>query len=185
MHYTYAEYIALEEFSDVRHEYLDGEIYALAGGTLEHGVLASAAQAIIRPQLPDGCRTFTSDVRVRIVSTGLSTYPDGGVICGEAAHATDDLLAITNPIVLIEVTSNSSDEYDRGDKLRHYQTIPSVMEVMIISHRQPRVSVHRHTEHRWMSVEAGKGQSVTLESINAVVDVDDLYRDVIAGITRS
>ncbi|HJS75279.1 MAG TPA: Uma2 family endonuclease, partial [Vicinamibacteria bacterium] len=82
VHYTYAEYLALEEFSSVRHEYLGGEIYAMAGGSPDHAALAAAFIRVIGTHLPPGCRAFTSDLRVRIPATGLSTYPDVAVICG-------------------------------------------------------------------------------------------------------
>lgn len=177
MHYTYAEYLALEEESPIRHEYLDGEIYAMAGGTPDHAALAAAVLAIIGSQLPRGCRAFTSDLRVRIVATGLSTYPDGAVVCGGSRRAPEDAVAVTNPIVLVEVTSNSSEEYDRGEKLRHYQTLPSLREVLIVSHREPRISLHRWGEHGWTTTDAVAGESVSLESIGGAVRVDDVYRD--------
>lgn len=177
MHYTYAEYLALEEGSPIRHEYLDGEIYAMAGGTPDHAALAAAVLAILRPQLPQGCRAFTSDLRVRVLATGLTTYPDGAVVCGGTQRAPEDAVAVTNPVVLVEVTSNSSEDYDRGEKLRQYQTVSSLREILIASHREPRLSLHRRGEHGWTSSEALAGQAVSLESIGAVVPVDDVYRE--------
>jgi Uma2 family endonuclease len=177
MHYTYAEYLALEEESPIRHEYLDGEIYAMAGGTPDHAALAAAVLSIIRAQLPRGCRAFTSDLRVRILSTGLTTYPDGAVVCGGTQRAPEDRVAVTNPIVLVEVTSNSSEEYDRGEKLRQYQAIPSAKEILIVSHREPRISVHRRDDRGWTSAEAVAGGLVSLESIGGVLSVDDVYRE--------
>jgi Uma2 family endonuclease len=177
MHYSYAEYLALEEESQIRHEYLDGEIYAMAGGTPDHAALAAAILRVVGQQLPRGCRAFTSDLRVRIVSTGLSTYPDGTVVCGGSKRAEDDAIAVTNPLVLVEVTSNSTEDYDRGEKLRHYQTIESVREIVILSHREPRLTLHRRTPDGWETVEAAAGDSIALESIGAVVRVDDVYGD--------
>src|SRR5262245_48637801 len=109
LHYTYQEYLALEDESPIRHEYLDGEIYAMAGGTPDHAALAAAAISILARLAPAGCRTFTSDLRVRIPATGLSTYPDGAVVCGRTARAADDHLSVVNPILLIEVTSPSTE----------------------------------------------------------------------------
>src|SRR4249920_1058519 len=94
LHYTLEEYLALEEESSVRHEYLDGEIYAMAGGTPDHAAIAAVVIGLLRPQLPRGCRVFTSDLRVRIPSTGLSTYPDISVVCGRTQRAPDDPLAV-------------------------------------------------------------------------------------------
>ena len=177
MHYTYSEYLAVEEESPIRHEYLDGEIYAMAGGTPDHAALAAAILSMIRAQLPRGCRAFTSDLRVRLPATGLTTYPDGAVVGGGTQRAPEDAVAVTNPLVLIEVTSNSSEDYDRGEKLRHYQAIPTAREILILSHREPRISVHRRGEDGWTSFEAGAGESVTLESIGGVVRVDEVYRE--------
>ena len=87
LHFTYAEYLALEEESSVRHEYLEGEIYAMAGGSPDHAALAAAVIGALRGQLPPGCRTFTSDLRVRIPASGLSTYPDAAVVCGRSERA--------------------------------------------------------------------------------------------------
>jgi len=87
-------------------------------------------------------------------------------------------LAVTNPLLLIEVTSNSSEDYDRGEKLRHYQAIASAREILILSHREPRVTLHRRAEEgEWTSLEAAQGESIALQSIGGLVQVDDLYRD--------
>jgi Uma2 family endonuclease len=117
VHYTYEQYVALEDVSTVRHEYLEGEIYAVAGGSPDHAALAATVIRVLGNQLPDGCRIFTSDLRVRIPKTGLSTYPDVAVVCGPTMRAADDRLAVTNPVLLVEVTSTSTEEYDRGEKL--------------------------------------------------------------------
>jgi Uma2 family endonuclease len=184
MHYTYAEYLALEEESPIRHEYLDGEIYAMAGGTPDHAALAVAVLSIIRSQLPRGYRAFSSDLRIRILSTGLTTYPDGTVVCGGTQRAPEDPVAVTNPVVLLEVTSNSSEDYDRGEKLRQYQAIPTVKEILIVSHREPRISLHRRDERGWTSVEVVAGESLSLESIGGVIRVDDVYREGLEDATR-
>ncbi len=173
----YVDYLALEDASPTRHEYLDGEIHAMPPATPDHAALAAAVLAIIGRQLPRGCRSFTSDLRLRVATTGLSTYPDGTVICGAWQRATDDPIALTNPTILIEVTSNSSEDYDRGEKLRNYQTIPSLREILIVSHKAPRITMHRRAEGQWTSVEATGGESLTLQSIGGVLRVDDVYRD--------
>jgi Uma2 family endonuclease len=177
MHYTYAEYLALEEESPIRHEYFDGEIYAMAGGTPDHAALAAAVLSIIRPQLPRGCRAFTSDLRVRISETGLTTYPDGAVVCGGTRRAPEDAIAVTNPVLLFEVTSNSSEDYDRGEKLRQYQTLATAREILIVSHRERRISLHKRDERGWISSDATAGESLTLVSIGGVMHVDDVYRE--------
>ncbi len=141
-------------------------------------MLSATVLYVIHKQLPPGCRGYTCNLRIRIPATGLSTYPDGAFSCAKTEHTTEDPDAITNPLVLFEVTGDNSDEYDRGEKLRHYQTLPALKEILIVSHRERRVSVHRRVdEHRWTSVEAVAGESVNLESIGGAFQVDDLYRD--------
>jgi Uma2 family endonuclease len=114
VHYTYAEYLALEEVSTIRHEYLGGEIYAMAGGSPDDAALAAALIGLLSRRLPTDCRVFTSDLRVRIVETGLSTYPDAAIVCGATERAPDDAMAVVSPILLVEVTSPSTEEYDRA-----------------------------------------------------------------------
>lgn len=183
VHYTYAEYLGLEDESSVRHEYLDGEIYAMAGGTPDRAALAAAAISLLRSALPPGCRVFTSDLRVRVSATGLSTYPDAAVICGRTTRAPDDPLAVVNPVLLVEVTSRSTEEYDRGDKLRHYQQLPSLREVLIVSHREPWVTlVQRGERDVWTTAHARAGQSIDLASVSGRLAVDDLYRDILEDV---
>ncbi len=177
VHYTYAEYLALEEESSVRHEYLDGEIYAMAGGSPDHAALAAALIAGIRSQLPPGCRMFTSDLRVRIPATGLSTYPDAAVVCGRTQRASDDALAVVNPVLLVEVTSPSTEEYDRNEKLRHYKSLPSLREVLIVSHREPHLTLHRRDESGWSVLTAERGGVLMLASVAVRVEVDEVFRD--------
>jgi Uma2 family endonuclease len=179
VHYTYAQYLAIEEEASVRHEYLDGEIYAMAGGSPDHAALAASLIKVIGAQLPPGCRMFTSDLRVRIPDTGLSTYPDAAVICGRTLRATDDALAVVNPLLLVEVTSPSTEEYDRNEKLRHYKHIPGLREVLIASHRAPHITLHRREESGWSVLTAEHGGVLTLVSVAARVAVDDVYSEAL------
>ena len=166
----------LEEESSIRHEFLDGEIYAMAGGTPDHAALAAAVIGLLRAGIPPYCRTFTSDLRIRTLS-GLSTYPDAAVVCGKTLRAADDPLAVTNPCLLVEVTSNSTEDYDRGEKLRHYKSLPSVQEILIVSHREPRVTIHRReSDGRWSTSESKSGESVQFRSVSVTVAIDDIYR---------
>jgi Uma2 family endonuclease len=176
VHHTYAEYLALEEQGASRHEFLDGEIYAMAGGSPDHAALAAALIAILGRQLPPDCRVFTSDLRLRIPATGLSTYPDLSVVCGATRRAGDDPLAVVNPAVLVEVTSPSTEEYDRGEKLRHYKTLGSLRGVVIVSHREPRLTLHRRGDGGWTEETAAPGESLSLPGLGARIAVDEVYR---------
>lgn len=176
VHYTYADYLSLEEASSIRHEFLDGEIYAMAGGSPDHAALAAALLRVIGNQLPLGCRAFTADLRVRIAQTGLTTYPDAAVVCGRTQRSPEDPLAVTNPLLLVEVTSPSTEEYDQGEKLRHYKGLPSLREVLIVSHRAPHLTLHRRGDAEWTVTVAEAGGVLDLASVPARISVDDLYR---------
>jgi Uma2 family endonuclease len=115
---TYADYLALEEKSlDTKHELIDGEITAMAGGTPDHGALAMAFGRLVQNALGDRpCRVYSSDVRVRVRATGMAAYPDLSVVCGRLETDPDDALAIANPVVIVEVLSDSTEARDRGVK---------------------------------------------------------------------
>lgn len=176
--YAYPEYVALEEHSPIRHEFVTGEIYAMPGGTPEHAALAAIVLRLVGNQLPAGCRAYTSDLRVRIAQSDVTTYPDGVVICGKSTRADDDPIAVTNPMLLIEVTSSSTEAYDRGTKLDQYKLLPSLREVLLVSHRERRLTLVRRDGEAWLSVEAGPSESVELASIGARLAVDEVYREL-------
>jgi Uma2 family endonuclease len=177
--YTIAEYVRLEEYSNVRHEYLEGQIYAMAGGTPEHGTYAANVIAILAAALRDRpCRVQTSDVRIRVQARGLDTYPDVSVVCGSAERDREDRDAIVNPTVLVEVTSPSTDEYDRGEKLDHYKQIPALSEVVFVAHEERRIDVvRRGPDGAWSTQTERAGGAVHLESLACALDVDAVYRD--------
>src|SRR5947207_9150604 len=117
--YTYADYVALELRSPTKHEFLDGEIYAMAGGSEEHSALAAEVLRVLGNAMGDRpCRVHTSDLRIYVEAVGLSRFPGGAVVCGplQQPGPSPDATAL-NPAVLLEVTSASSEEYDTGAKL--------------------------------------------------------------------
>jgi Uma2 family endonuclease len=180
--YTIQEFVRLEEYSNVRHEYLAGQIYAMAGGTPEHGTWAANVIGLLTAQLRGrSCRVQTSDVRIRVRATGLDTYPDVSVVCGHAERDAEDPDAIVNPTVLVEILSPSTEEYDRGEKFEHYRRIPSLREVVLVAHDGPRVEVFRAGEGDWISISAERGQTVRLESLGCDLPVDEVYRDPLGG----
>jgi Uma2 family endonuclease len=175
--YSLAEYLTLENASNVKHEYLAGQIYAMAGGTPDHAALATTAAAVLFSQLRSGrCRAFDSDLRVRVRATGLSTYPDVTVVCGPRELDTEDTKAVTNPTLLLEVLSASTESYDRGDKFDHYRQLPTLREYVLVSQTERRVEVFTRTaDAEWTSRAYGAGERVSLASIDAAIDVDELY----------
>jgi Uma2 family endonuclease len=177
--YTYADYVALELESPTKHEFLDGEIYAMAGGSEEHSALSAEVLRVLGNAVGDRpCRVHTSDLRIYVESAGFATFPDGAVICGPLEqHGASPRATALNPTVLLEVTSDSSEEYDAVDKLEYYRTIPSLREYIIVSHRERRITVHRRLDDgEWTARVAIAGGRVTVEMLNAALVVDEIYR---------
>jgi Uma2 family endonuclease len=180
---TYAEYLAAEAVSEVRHEFLKGEAWAMAGGTPEHAALALAVGSELREALRGKqCRAYSADLRVRVVETGLATYPDVSVVCGQIETAPDDPDAVTNPVVLVEILSESTEAYDRGAKAAHYRRIPSLREYVLVSQAEPRIEVHhRAASGRWELLEARPGETIELASLGARLDVAAIYANPLGG----
>lgn len=178
--YTYREYLAHEAASNVKHEFLDGEIYAMAGGSPEHAELSVAVSSMLRGQLQDSaCRVFSSDLRVRVRATGLATYPDVSVVCGPLERDEESPDTVTNPKVIAEVLSGGTERYDRGEKFEHFKRIPALEEYVLVSQKRPEVELWaRSPDGTWIRRKAGSGDRLTLESIGCEIVVDDLYRGV-------
>jgi len=176
--YTLDEYLALEELSNVKHEYLDGEIHAMAGGTPEHGAIAARVIAALVERLRgSGCTTYSSDVRVRVAATGLLTYPDVSVVCGEPERDPVDPNALANPVLLVEVLSPSTAAYDRGEKLAHYRRIPSLREVVLVAHDEEAAELWRRSGETWDRERVEPGGEVELGSVGCRLPVAALYGD--------
>jgi Uma2 family endonuclease len=177
--YTYQDYVSLEEDSSTRHEFLAGEIVAMAGGTPEHAAMSAEVIGQLREQVRGGsCRVFTSDLGVRVKATGLATYPDASVVCGPTERDPDKKTNVTNPRVIVEVTSDSTEHYDNGEKLNHYQQIPSLEAIVIVSHREARVDVWSRPADSplWSRTSAGAGQSAAVPALACRLDVDAIWR---------
>lgn len=172
--HSYEDYLRIEQGSAVRHEYVGGEVYAMAGGTPEHSALAASALLLLSRAL-HGCTPLTSDLRIHVKASGLTTYPDVSFVCGHVERAVIDRLAICNPTVLVEVTSPSTESYDRGEKLRQYQRIETLQAVILVSHRQQLITVVERDDSGWNVAEFGSGTSAELKLHNARVSVDELY----------
>lgn len=168
----------MERASETKHEYVNGVVYAMAGGTIEHGRLAMSLGRVLGNAL-DGrpCVTFSSDVRVRIRETGRSTYPDLSIVCGPVERAPDDPDAITNPTVIVEILSDSTEASDRGDKFAHYRRVPTLREYVLVSQSTSRIEVFSRQGDVWVLSEAAAGQTLRLESLGVALAVDDVYRN--------
>jgi Uma2 family endonuclease len=177
IHYTFLDYLALEASSNVKHEFLDGQIYGMAGGTPEHAALKAAITGLLFAQIRSGpCRAHDADLRVRVLDTGLATYPDVTVVCGPSARDPEDENAVTNPTLIVEVSSKSTEEYDRGDKFEHYKKIPSLAQYVIVAHNERRIDVWtRGPDGGWTRAVALSGDRANLGSVGAELDVAEVY----------
>jgi Uma2 family endonuclease len=172
------EYLAAEATSPVKHEYRDGEIYAMAGGTDAHNQIAGNLYALLRANLRgSGCRTYFADVKARIEVLNLFYYPDMMVTCDDRDLASSAVKR--HPCLIVEVLSDSTEAFDRGDKFTDYRQLESLQEYVLISQTRPQVEVfRRNAEGLWVLHPFGEGDEVALTSVGWAGAIADLYEDV-------
>jgi Uma2 family endonuclease len=188
-YYTPEEYLELEWVSQERHEYFDGRIYAMSGGTANHAFIQANVIAALRAQVRGRpCRVGTSELKVRVEATGMHAYPDVSALCGKPQLAGKHDEVLLNPSVLVEVLSPTTESYDRGDKFTQYRKIPSLREYVLVS--QEWMHVERFTRDgadptRWVFADAsGPDGEVELPSIGCVLRLRDVYEDVEVPATQ-
>lgn len=177
---SFADYLALEETSEVKHEYFDGEIFAMAGGTARHGNIAAKWIGALHAPLRSGnCESYTSDVRI-LTPTGLGTYPDLSVGCGEPEFADDKQTTLLNPQLIVEVLSDSTEAYDRGKKFDHYQSIASLREYVLVAQDRPHVDhFARQPDDRWILTSyEGLDAVVECPSLGCTIPMAEVYANV-------
>jgi len=176
--HSFDEYLSVEEKSpEVRHEYVAGEIFAMAGASVEHSALATALAGMFLGHLRGGpCRPHGSDLRIRIESVDVATYADVSVICDPIERAPGSPTHVLNPVLVVEVLSPSTERYDREQKRLYYQQIPALEEYVLVAQDRRRVEVWRRDGHNWSQLVHDAGAIVELRSIDYRLDVDDLYR---------
>jgi Uma2 family endonuclease len=179
---TTDEYLHRERKAEFRSEYFRGEMFAMAGASANHNLIVLNGGASLRDQLKKKpCRVYPSDLKLRIEATGLYTYPDLSVVCGEPQLDTDAGDVLLNPIVLIEVLSDSTEAYDRGKKFEHYRTIPSLKHYVLIS--QDRHSIDcftRSADDSWNLTSCqGLEEKVALDAIECELDAAEVYDKVV------
>lgn len=177
------EYLELERAAGERHELIDGEIFAMSGGSREHSLIALNIGSELRAALrPKPCEVFTSDLRIRIEATNRYTYADVTVGCGPPLFLDEKRDTLLNPIAVFEVLSDSTESYDRGDKFASYRTIPSLQEYVLVSQKQELVEhFHRQPDGSWLLRVSGAGESVALPSLACELAVDEIYFKVFAA----
>ena len=179
-YWTVEEYLAYEQETDIRHEYIDGEIFAMAGGTENHSLITANALTEVSYQLRgSSCRAYTSDLRVKI-SDKKYVYPDFSVVCGEAEFADDNHTMLTNPVLVVEVTSPSSMSYDKIVKRDFYLTLPSLQGYLIIDQHRIFAELYTRKEIDWrirqyMSI----ADIIQLEMLNCTLALTEVYRGIV------
>jgi len=179
--FTFDEYVRIEEESGIKHEFVAGGIFAMAGGTPEHAAVTANVARMLGNQLSGKpCRVYSPDLRVRVQASGLATYADVTVICGslDLDPADPKRHTAVNPRVLVEVLSPSTEDYDRGDKLGHYKQIPTLEEVLLVAHDLREVElVRREPDGSWSRHIARDGETLRLRSLDCALSVAEIYRD--------
>lgn len=174
------DYLAFERASDEKHEYADGDIFAMSGGTMAHSLIAMNMGGELRNALAGRpCRVLSSDMRVKLVPGPRYVYPDVSVVCG--APLLEDGIGDTllNPAIAVEVLSESSEAYDRGDKFVRYRALPSLQEYVLVSQKEARVEVYsRQADDAWVLRTYGPSQTADLPTARCSVEVDRVYLGV-------
>ncbi len=175
---TPEEYLEFERKSEEKHEYFNGEIFVMAGAKRRHNVIVLNFGSEIRQKLKGKrCEGYASDMRVFISNTELYTYPDLVVVCGEPNFQDDVFDTLLNPILIIEVLSETTENYDRGKKFQHYRSIESLHEYVLVSTDEARIEKFEKTGDRfWFLSEAvGIDTEIELTSIEDKVSLTEIY----------
>lgn len=180
---TAEEYLERERAAETKSEFYDGEVFAMAGASRWHSMIVANLVATLHAKLRNGpCRVFSNDLRLQVEETGLFAYPDVMVACGEPRFLDEGQDTLLDPVLIIEVLSPSTADYDRGGKCAHYRSIPSLIDYLIVA--QDRAHVERwtrvrDTEGRWIFDEIhGLDGSVRLDSVDSSLDLAEIYLEV-------
>lgn len=182
-HWTVEEYLEFEKDSPIKHEYVSGQLYAMAGGTKNHNRISLDLAGILNQQLRgSGCEAFVADVKV-YVNPEVYYYPDVIVTCDDLTEDEDDYIA-ENPALIVEVLSKRTKRVDRFEKIREYQFLPSLREYLIIEQTHYQVEVYRHATagEAWQrEIYTEPTQEVFLASVNASFTLAEIYARVRFG----
>lgn len=172
------EYVAGEELSPIKHEYIDGQIYAMAGASDAHVTISLNLASALRNHLRgSGCRVYMSDMKAKIETGNIFYYPDVMVTCDTRDQAFSNYKKY--PCLIVEVLSPTTEAFDRGDKFANYQQLPNLQEYVIISQKRQRVECfRRNAEGLWVLQSYNPGSEIHLESIDFRISIDVLYEDV-------
>lgn len=177
---TYADYLATEQTSERRHEFFDGVIVAMAGGSDEHNAIVAQLGALLSIGVRGSrCRYYPSDQRFWIASRMRGRYSDGSIICGPPEHPAHDDQATTNPTVVVEVLSPSSEGDDDGEKRSDFQSLASLEAYVLVAQDQRRVKVYRRAGREWRMATYGHGDSFELPTLATSIPVAEVYDGIL------
>jgi len=182
---SYADYLAAEQNSDFRHEFLDGVIVAMPESSFEHNAISGKLAMLLGNRVVELSRCYASGQRFWIASRMRGRYTDGSIICGAPEHPAHDGQATTNPTVVIEVLSPSSQGDDDGDKRSDFQSLASVEAYVLVAQDQRRVKVYRRTGSEWRVATYGDGDSFELPTLASPVPVREIYDGILDDTGRS
>ena len=180
-HLTPEQYLEIERKAEFKSEYYQGEMFAMSGGTGNHTMLIDNLIVQLGQKLRGGhSRPFSNNMRVRIDATGLYTYPDVVVACGERRFLDERHDTLLNPVLIVEVLSDSTEAYDRGEKFRQYRSLESLREYVLVSQKRMQVECfRRQAGEQWLLTEASHAEDrVALESIDCELRLADVYEEI-------
>jgi Uma2 family endonuclease len=177
--FTPEEYFAWEERQQVRHEYINGEVYAMTGGTLNHGRIALNFASLLKNHLRgSGCQLGNSDCRVNIHDSTNYVYPDVSVTCDERDKTNTQY--ITYPCLIVEVLSSSTESYDRGNKFKLYRRNPCLQEYVLVDAETMAVELFRKTDgESWRIIDYEPGDVVEMDSVKLTFPIELVYEDIV------
>ena len=185
-YYTPEEYLALEETEDYKSEYYNGEIFAMAGGSANHNRIAGNFYAVLNVAFEKKpCEAFSGDMRLLVKQSGLYTYPDVMVICGQLEFVANRTDTITNPVLIVEVLSKSTENYDRGQKFEFYRAIPTLQHYLLIDQDRVYLEYFQKTGEGWWVLkefneldETLKIEPLIFETLALEIPISRIYNKV-------
>ncbi len=182
--FTPEEYFAWEEQQLHRHEYIDGEVYAMTGGTINHSQVASNFNRLLGNHLRgSGCKTLNSDARVNILESSDYVYPDVSVTCD--ARDKTNTQYITYPCLIVEVLSSSTEAYDRGNKFKLYRRNHCLQEYVLVDAETMAIELFRKVDNNWSIIDYEPGDVVELTSVKLTFPIEQVYEDIVFSIEKS
>lgn len=180
--YTVTEYLNFEENADLRHEFINGEILPMAGGTTNHNEVITNLCLLLKPTLrQQGSKVYIENVRLSIPEVEIFTYPDVMVITGEPIYYTESKTTVTNPVIIIEVLSSATRGYDLGDKFTFYRKIETLQEYVLIEPEKCLVMLYRKENNQNWSLEILENQNeiLQLQSVQVKINLSHLYEGIL------